>query len=295
MENTNQKNTQTIGVVHGGLSQERQKSLEYGRQVSKILQNLGMNVTEMHLHPNGSWTIDGNLENIEESIKKVDKVWNCLVGADGERGVVENLCEKCKVNMIGHTEMHSHLSANKKNLHLALAQHQIKFPHGKVILKKDYSKEKLLEIFSTVPVPAIVKPNTGSSMWGVLIVNNFTELEHAVEYLISQGEDVLVEKLIKGIPVSCFVFEHNNLWHTHIKVDGENNFSREELMNIRNEALYIHNVLAYKHHVEYDFIYTSKGLVFIETNTHPALTSGYISQVFKKGVVSLKDYIFSKI
>ncbi len=285
----------TIGVVHGGLSHERQKSLEYGKNISKILNNLGMNVLEMHLHPNGSWTIDGKVENVEDSLKKVDKVWNCLVGVDGERGIVEGLCEKCRVKMIGHSHLHSHLSANKKNIHLALAQHKIKSPHGKVILKKDYSKEKVLEVFSLVPVPAIVKPNTGSGMWGVVVVNNFTELEHAVEYLIENGEDVLVEKLIKGTPVSCFVFEHNNLLHTNIKVEGENNLSRDELMNIRNEALYIHNCLAFNHHAEYDFVSTPKGLVFLEVNTHPSLTSGYIGDVFKKGVVNLSEYVEKKV
>jgi D-alanine--D-alanine ligase len=289
----------TIGVVHGGLSHERQKSLHYGKQVSKILENLGMNVLEMHLHPNGSWTVNGNVENIEEALKKTDKVWNCLVGVDGERGIVEGLCEKCRVKMVGHSQLHSHLSGDKKNIQFSLAQHNIKSPHGKVIRKKDYSKEKVLEVFSQVPVPAIVKPNTGSSMMGVFVVNNFTELEHAVEHLISQNEDVLVEKLIKGIPVSCFVFEHNNLLHTNIKVDGKkengDSLTRDEQMNIRNEALYIHNCMAYNHHAEYDFIVTPKGLVFIEVNTHPSLTSGYINSVFNSGVVNLSEYVEKKI
>jgi D-alanine-D-alanine ligase len=269
--------------------------LEYGKNISKILTELGMEVLEMHLHPNGSWTVNGEVQNVEEALKKTDKVWNCLVGVDGERGVVESLCEKCKTKVVGHTHLHSHLSSDKKNLHLALAQHNIKFPHGKVIRKKDYSKEKVLEIFSTVPVPAIVKPNSGSSVFGLFVVNNFPELEHAVETLVSQGEDVLVEKLIKGTPVSCFVFEHNNLLHTHIKSEGDVELSREDAMNIRNEALYIHNILAFKHHAEYDFLLTPKGLVFLEINSHPSLTSGYIGKVFKSGVVPLADYVANKV
>jgi D-alanine-D-alanine ligase-like ATP-grasp enzyme len=153
----------------------------------------------------------------------------------------------------------------------------------------------LKEVFSTVPLPAIVKPNNGSSMWGVIVVNNFAELKEAVEYLISQNQDVLVEKLVKGIPVSCFVFEHNNLLHTHIKIHSDDELSKDILTDIRNESLYIHNCLAYKHHAEYDFLVTPKGLVFLELNSHPSLTSGYIDEVFKKGIVKLKDYIASKI
>ncbi len=296
-------NGKVIGVVHGGVSSERDKSLHYGRHVTKILQDLGMDVLEMHLHPNGSWTVNGQVENVEEALKKTNKVWNCLVGVDGERGIVEKLCEKCKVKVLGHSLFHSNLSGDKKNIQLALAQHKIKSPYGKVLLKKNYNKETLKEIFSSVGVPAIVKPNVGSGMFGVAAVHNFPELEYAVEFLIGQGDDVLIEKVIPGIPVACFVFEHNNLLHTHIKVyeDAEHStpLSRDDLMMVRNEALYIHNVLAYNHHAEYDFIVSRKNgksaLTFIEVNTHPSLTAGYIKEAFSKGVVNLKEYINSKV
>lgn len=291
----------TIGVVHGGVGFERDKSLQYGKQISKILNNLGMDVLEMHLHPNGSWTVDGQVKNIEECLKKVDKVWNCLVGSDGESGIVEELCEKCKVKMMGHSKLHSHISSNKKNLHYLLAQHKIKHPFGKVLKCNEYSFEKLQEIFSTVPFPAMVKPNHGSGLNGLKVVHTFSELKESVEELISQNQDVLIEKLIKGIPVSCFIFEHNNLLHTHIKVyDDEGKIGRDDIMHIRNEALYIHNVLAMNHHAEYDFILSpnKKGgstLYFLEVNSHPALTGGYISQVFKDGVVPLRDYVHAKV
>lgn len=287
-----------IGVVHGGVGNERDKSIKYGQQVSKIFKNLGMDVLEMHLHPNGSWTVDGRVENIEESIKKVDKVWNCLVGDDGEGGVVEHLCTKCKVKVVGHSPLHANLCHDKKNLSLALLQHKIKTPFGKVVYKKDFTTEKILEIFSTVGVPSVVKPNMGSGMWGVTAVNNFQELKESVEYLISKNQDVLVEKVVKGIPVSCFVFEHNNLLHTHIKVfvnDGDYTLSNDDMMHIRNEALFIHNVLAFSHHAEYDFILSPKGLYFLETNSHPSLTTGYIQDVFKNGIVSLADYLQAKV
>lgn len=284
-----------IAVIHGGMSHERQKSLTYGKHVSKILENLGMDVVEMHLHPNGSWTINGQVADVETALKKTDQVWNCLVGVDGERGIVEGLCEKCRVKLAGHTTLHASLSGDKKNLQLALSQHKIKTPYGKVLKSNEYSKEKLVEAFTTVGVPAIVKPNIGSSMWGVVLASNFPELEEAVENLVAKSEDVLVEKLVKGIPVSCFVFEHNGLVHTHIKVDDDAELSREQLLQIRNEALYIHSVLAYKHHAEYDFIVTPKNLVFLEVNTHPSLASGYIGDVFKKGVVSLQEYLSEKV
>lgn len=285
----------TFGVVHGGLSYEREKSLQYGKKVSKILEELGMNVVEMHLHPNGSWTVNGQVTNVEEAIKKTDKVWNCLVGVDGESGVVEELCQKCKVKLVGHTHIHSCLAGDKKNMQYALNNHKIKSPFGKVILKKDYSLEKLKETFSTVPFPAIIKPLSGSGAWGVKVASNFSEFEKAVEFLIAENKDVLVEKVITGTLVSCFVFEYENLLHTHIKVHGDENVSRDDFMKIRNDALYIHSVLAFPHHVEYQFILSPKGLYFIEANTHPSLVSDYIKDSFGNGAVSLKEYITSRV
>lgn len=286
----------TVGVVHGGLSHERDKSLLYGKHVEKILEMVGFDVVSLHLHPNGSWTVGGEIKNIEESLKKVDAVWNCLVGVDGENGEIEHLCQKCKTKILGHGTLHTHLASDKKKMQYALNQHGIKTPYGKVIHKKDYSKEKLLSAFGTVGIPAIVKPLSSSGVWGVTIVNNFAQLENAVEYLLSIDMDVLVEKVVPGTHVSCFVLEHNDLMHTTIKVSEPSaKLSREDYIKVRNEALYIHNALAFPHHVEYDFILSPKGLYFLEANTHPSLVEGYIRQAFKEGPVNLKEYISGKV
>lgn len=290
----------TIGVVHGGTSHARAESLLYGKHISKVLSELGMEVLDLHLHPNGSWTVNGQTGDIQTSLKKVHAVWNCLVGVDGERGIMEKLCEDCKAKVIGHDVFHSRLVSDKKNLQYALAQHGIKTPYGKVIYTANYNKEKLKEVFASVGIPAVVKPVSGSGAWGVVVINNFGEMEYAVENLIAQNMDVLVEKLIPGIAVSCFVMEHKNLLHTNIKIHDDNaNISREDLIKIRNEALYIHNVMAFEHHVEYDFILSPQKdgtkLFFLEANTHPSLVHGYIKKSFASGVVGLKEYIQQKI
>jgi D-alanine--D-alanine ligase len=291
---------QKIGVIHGGTEGERDVSVLYGKKVSKILTELGLQVTEFHLHPNGSWTIDGKVDNLEENLKKVDKVWNCLIGSEGEQGTVETVCDKHKVRVVGHTTLHSQLANDKKNLHKVLDQHKIDTPFGKVIFRKDFDRESVTDVFKLVSMPAIVKPLKGSGAWGVYVVNNFSELLGAVEFLISKNMDVIVEKLIVGTVFSVFVYEHKNLLHTHVKVhDSLGPVTRDELMQVRNEALYIHNVLGFEHHVEYDFILSKKNgktkLFFLEANTHPSLVTGYIKKVFDEGILSLKDYVQSKM
>ena len=281
-----------ILVVDGGTSESRDMSISYGKMMKKVLTELGMNVSQLHLHPNGSWTIDGEVKNVEESLRKTQKVWNCLVGIDGEKAIVESICEKCKVTNIGHSFLHTDLSADKKNLHYALAQHRIKVPYGKVIKVKDYSLEKVKEVFRSVGVPAIVKPLRGANVWGIVVVNNFPDLVLAVESLIDKNMDVLVEKLIIGKHVSCFVYQKNNLFYTSIRSEEE--IDKEALMEIRNTALFIHEILAYKHHMEYDFVVSPKGIYFLEGNTHTALNLEKVKTHFG-GMENFKDYVFEKL
>ena len=62
---------------------------------------------------------------------------------------------------------------------------------------------------------------------------------------------------------------------------SEDGFNKENFLTVRNEALYIHNILGVNHHAEYDFILSTKGLFFLELNTHPSLAHGYIKDIFK--------------
>jgi D-alanine-D-alanine ligase-like ATP-grasp enzyme len=107
-------------------------------------------------------------------------------------------------------------------------------------------------------------------------------------------KDALVEKPIDGKHVSCFIFSHKGLLHAH--VFSEEKLDREEFLFIRNEALYVHNVLAFDHHVKYDFVLDSKKRLFLlEANTHPSLLHNEIDDIFKKGQISLSEYLLEKI
>ncbi len=292
-----------ICVVHGGTSHERERSIVYGKKIVKILavsdlENNNFNVFELHLHPNGSWTMNGNVASPEEILKKSHKVWNCFVGTDGESALLEGLCQKHGVKLLGHSALHTELASHKQDLKNLLSQHKIKSPYGKVIDCKKYSLEKLKEVFQFVGIPAIVKPLKNSGAIGISLVQSFGEMQNAVENLISESQDVLVEKVISGTPVSCFIYSHEGLINVNIKVHGEP-LSRDENLQIRNEAIYIYNVLAFTHHLECDFLLIEKKgkkiLYLLEVNTHPSLVHTYINDVFKDGVISLSEYVLEKI
>jgi D-alanine-D-alanine ligase-like ATP-grasp enzyme len=283
-----------VCVVRGGVSHESDKSVIYGQKVIKNLQDLGFVVRDLYLHHNGTFTIDGIPKKVEEIFPTFDFVWNCLVGVDGESGLVEELCEKNNVKLLGHKFISTKLASDKRNFAKIANNHNLKTPYSGVVRRNGNNKEDILKVFATVGIPAVVKPINGSGLQDVHVANNFTQLEMAVNHILGKDQDVLVEKMLKGVPVSVFVMEHGELMHTNIHVYENQKIEKSELIKIRNEALYLHEVLAFPHHVEYDFVYTNKGIYLIEVNTHPSLVHGYIHAFFRDNVVSLKDYLIDK-
>lgn len=289
-----------IAVIHGGTSHERDKSIQYGKTISKIFKDAGNNVVEIHLHPNGSWTKDGKIENLENALMAQENVWNALVGEDGETGLVEQLCDKCKVNILGHNRILTNISSNKKKVKDVLKQHNIKSPYSKTLSPKSINSEELKHAFQMVGLPMLLKPLSGSGEKNIYLANNFSEYVHAVESIFQLGKEVLVEKPIEGKHASCFVFLHKGLLYAHVYSDEK--LEREEFLQIRNEALYIQNVLGFHHHVKYDFVLAPKkknqelgNLYLIEVNTHTSLLHDQVADIWKKGDISLSEYLLQKI
>ncbi len=290
-----------VCVVRGGTSQESEKSAIYGKKILNILFDLEIKSHDLYLHPNGIWTLDNspiNLQILFEDFKTKNNsenffIWNCLVGVDGEMGIIEELCEKNNIKNPGHNFISTKLASDKKNFLKFAKTHNFKTPYSQLV--QSPNKKEILKVFGTVGIPAIVKPLNNSGVKNVQVVNNFTELETAILKLLENGEKVLIEKLIKGVPVSVFVLEHDNLFHTNIHVYDNVEIPKTDLINLRNETLYLHEVLSPVHHTEYDFILTSKGNYIIEANTHPSLAHGYINDFFRDNIVSLKDYVEKKV
>jgi D-alanine-D-alanine ligase-like ATP-grasp enzyme len=189
-----------IAVIHGGVGHEREKSMHYGKAISKIFKDAGNNVVEIHLHPNGSWTKNGKIEHLESALTNVEHVWNALVGEDGESGLVEKLCHKCQVKVFGHKKLHVDLAADKKKIKDALKQHNIRSPYSKTLKADNINSENLKHVYQMVGLPMVVKPLNGSGGKNIFLANNFSEYSQAVEKIFQMGKDALVEKPIDGKP-----------------------------------------------------------------------------------------------
>jgi D-alanine-D-alanine ligase-like ATP-grasp enzyme len=291
-----QKLRKVFVVVRGGKSHEATRSSEYGSEVLKIFRDLNLNTRDMYMHPNGAYTLDNVPVVVDEVLPTFHFVWIALVGIDGESGHMQELCEKHGVKYVGHNTIHSHLVSDKKNLHKTLKQHGIKSPYSKTIKKDTASKEKIIETFQMVGLPIIVKPLRGSGGLKVDIAGNYVSYEKLLEDIIKIDHDALVEKYIEGKHVSVLVCNVNDAYHTHVYGLDENvEIDNTEFIKARDEALYIHSILGFTDHVEYDFVLSPKNTYLIEANTHPSLTHGLIKKSFAQSAINFKDYVYNKI
>jgi D-alanine-D-alanine ligase-like ATP-grasp enzyme len=232
-----------VAVLRGGKSHDRQKSLEFGLSVLNILKNFRehhITLSDIVIHPNGAWSVDGYLKSPEEVLKNIDLIWLATVGEDGEAGYVSEVLEKHNIKTIGHSTFSSKISHKKKNLHEIVSQHNIKTPYSKLIQKKNFTLQDILENFKFVGVPSIVKPDSSSGMFMVDLITHYEDLLQHSEKIIHNNHDVLIEKYISGISVSVFVYEYENILQTSIYLHNEDDWrkiKKEELLNVRNEAL----------------------------------------------------------
>jgi D-alanine-D-alanine ligase-like ATP-grasp enzyme len=288
-----------IAVVRGGTGQARQKSLEYGSSILNILNKFRehhINVSDIVIHPNGAWSMNGYINDISEILKNIDHAWIAIVGDEGESGHISEILEKNNVRIIGHSSASSRISHKKKELHNIVNQHSIKTPYNRLVQKKDFDLQNVLENFKFVGVPSIVKPDSSSGLFMTDLVLHYEHLLNHAEKIINNNYDILIEKHISGISVSVFVYEFENVLQTSIYLHSEDDWKslkKEDLINVRNEALKIHHSLDFKHHVEYDFIINKNGIYFIEANTYPSLVHDYLKNAINE--TTLMNYVFYNI
>lgn len=273
-------------------------SLQTGANVLKNLPEKYIPI-DFFIDKKGQWHLHGTPVDAHKALPKVDVVFNALHGEYGEDGQVQTLLDALRIPYTGSKTFASAMAMNKAVAKNFVKKEGIKTAHHKVLRKKEATAEKIHEIFRSIPHPAIVKPTALGSSVGVSIINNFHELEAALEKVFAVSDSALVEEFIKGKEGTCGVVEglrdqaHYALFPIEIvppkeadffdynaKYSGRSqeicpgNFSREESKLLQELAVKVHKVLGLRHYSRADFIvHPKRGIYFLEVNTLPGLTA----------------------
>jgi len=190
-----------VGVLYGGLSNEREVSLRSGKNCYNALLRLGYKNTVL---------IDVS-ENLTEDLKEnaVEIAFLCLHGKYGEDGTVQGLLELMKLPYTGSGVLSSALAMNKPLTKRVLTAQGLPFPSSYVI--EEHESDNFDQFIKTLPAPPVmVKPlNEGSSV-GVFKIEDVSELATCVKNTLREFGGAIVEGFVSGQEITIGVLEENH-------------------------------------------------------------------------------------
>lgn len=225
-----------IVVLAGGLSPERDVSLSTGTMVTNALRKQGHNAILIDLFfgmdplPNPieqAFAVDGflppfsvpeaepNLAQVRsaraggfseqigsgvlELCRAADLTFLALHGGVGENGSLQSFFDLCDIPYTGSPSIGCALAMDK-----AVSKSLLR---SEGILTADWAVARKGVPFDSdhFPIPCVVKPNSGGSSIGVVIVHNREELAPAIQACFALEDELIIEAYIKGMELSAGV------------------------------------------------------------------------------------------
>lgn len=174
-----------VAVLMGGVSAEREVSLDSGRNVLDALRARGVD----------AHAVDGIPALVEALVaKKFDRVFNILHGGDGENGVLQGLLQALGVPYTGPGVLASALTLDKirtKQVWMSAGLPTARFvrvPAG----------GDLTAAVRELGLPVFVKPSAEGSSVGVFRIMSEDDLKPALEFASKYEGELLAEHMLTG-------------------------------------------------------------------------------------------------
>ena len=268
-----------VGVIMGGISSEREISLQSGEQV---LLNLNKDKYEEII----PIIIDSKSE-VVEKIKGIDFAFLALHGKFGEDGTIQGLLETMGISYSGCRVLPSAICMNKgltKRIVKTVGINTAKWLIVKSVEEIDYKKIKELQY------PVFIKPNNGGSSVATFLVRREDEVEIAVRAGLKYDNEIMIEEYINGEEITSFILNGEVFPTVSIKSKkGEffdyaskydENGAEEEIVlleenlqeKINNISKKVWDILGCNSYARIDMIVSDGVPYLLEVNTLPGMT-----------------------
>jgi D-alanine-D-alanine ligase len=289
-----------IGVLMGGLSAERDVSLQSGEAVYEALKSRGYDVLRIY--------VDRDIDMLLRQIN-VDLVFNALHGRYGEDGCIQGLLEMLGIPYTGSGVLASSLAMHKVKAKELFRLHNLPTPPYYVMDRDAFIS--LDEVHSAFGFPVVVKPAGEGSSVGVSLASNIDELEEACEEAFHFDNAILVERYIPGCEVhvgilngkalgAIEVVPHRPIFDYQAKyTPGHAEYhlpprlSPERLRGILTQALRAHQALGCSGASRVNMIVSDLGNEYVlEVNTVPGLTeTSLLPKIARAAGLSFEDLV----
>ena len=272
-----------VAMLLGGLSAEREVSLNSGKECADALEEAGYRVSRVDVGPD----IADQLKSL-----KPDVCFNALHGKWGEDGCMQGLLETLAIPYTHSGVLASALAMHKEQAKIVLAAAGVPVAESIVVARKNVVQEHQMAR------PYVIKPVAEGSSVGVYIVNkehNAPPMKIAEE---GDGEDeLMIERYIPGRELTSAVVGDTVLGVTEILpaegldfydyeakyAEGGSkhvlpaNISSNIYRSIQKLALRAHKALGCRGVTRTDFRFDDQSggageLICLEVNTQPGMT-----------------------
>jgi D-alanine-D-alanine ligase len=271
-----------VAVVMGGLSAEREVSLNTGAGVVAALQERSWDVVAIDWQPGTSLA-----RLLEQSGAAV--VWNALHGTWGEDGAVQGLCACLQLPCTGSGILASALAMDKVMSKRIFESNGLPTPRWHLLPHEPGAGE--LDALADWPLPFVIKPaNEGSSV-GVSIIDARDQLGDALATARQFHGPVIIEDYIAGTEVFVGILNGRALGSVEVRpatrfYNYEAKYKRSDTQYLippelpapvieraQRIALAAYNALGCTGHARPDLRVSTAGEVLVlEVNTLPGMT-----------------------
>lgn len=178
-----------VAVLMGGMSAEREVSLESGRAVAAALGELGHEAVEVDVSRDLA---------LDLAREKPDAAFLALHGRGGEDGTVQGLLEIMRIPYTGCGVLASAVTMDKVTTKELLAHYGLPLVEDVVADRGSDLDIVAGEVESAVSFPVMVKPASEGSSIGVVQAADRAELVEVLRDVFSRDDRALIERCVVG-------------------------------------------------------------------------------------------------
>lgn len=184
-----------IGVLIGGISSEREVSINTGREILKNLDKEKYDIVPIEIN---------RKEDIIEKTKGIDFAFIALHGKFGEDGIVQSVLETLNIPYSGCGHLSSGICMDKAITKSILKNADVSTADWVIVRK---SEDIPFKDIHAIGYPVVVKPNSGGSSVATSIIHTENELENAVLDAFEYDDEVMIEKFLDGREITCCMID----------------------------------------------------------------------------------------
>jgi len=275
-----------LALLSGGISSEREVSLNSGNQVYDALDKEKYNIIR--------YDPKMDLPRLMDEASQIDAALIILHGPYGEDGTIQGLLELLDIPYQGSGVLGSAVAMNKLSTKLLYENAGLPIPPYLVLERGD--KLDPADCAERLGLPIVVKPLEAGSSVGMSIVKNESSMVAAADKAFEHGEAILVEAYINGIELTAGVVGNKELQalplieiipdDAHEFFDYEAKYTAgvtQEICPARVDAALTekaqtyakmaHRALFCEGYSRTDMILSEGEMYLLETNTIPGMTA----------------------